>query len=91
MRMQEDLKGAELLLAEVENGRAAKAAQIEELRKSSGQNLHLRKKDIQTLRDAANRWTDNLFELKKHCVETCGFEPKAVDEILGTDRIDYLE
>jgi hypothetical protein len=89
--LQEDLKAAELLLAEVESGRAAKVAEIEQLRKSSGQNLHLRKKDIETLRDAANRWTDNLFELRKHCVENCGLEPKTVDDMLGTDRIDYVE
>jgi hypothetical protein len=87
----QELRAQELLLVEVRARETERRAEAETLRKAAGQNMHARKRDLGVLRDAANRWTDNLFELKKHCVETCGFEPKVVDEMLGTDRIDYVE
>lgn len=63
----------------------------DQLLKASGQNLGLRKKDLPVLRDAANRWTDNLFELRKYLVNKYGQEEAAMDKRLGTDKIDYIE
>ena len=53
--------------------------------------MALRRKDLPVLKDAANRWTDNLFQLRGHLVNTCGVEPAMVDKELGTDKIDYIE
>jgi len=66
-------------------------AELERLRKSSDKNMALRRKDLPVLKDAANRWTDNLFQLRSHLVNTCGAEPAMVDKELGTDKIDYIE
>jgi hypothetical protein len=66
-------------------------AEKERALKSSGQNMALRRKDVPLLRDAANRWTDNLFELKKYLVEKFNCEPEALDKQLGTDKIDFVE
>jgi len=79
------------LLVQIRKAESEKRAEIERLRKASGSNLHLRKKDLPVLKDAANRWTDNLFQLRKHLVENCSMEPRAVDESLGTDKMDFIE
>ena len=60
-------------------------AEMERVKKSGAQNMALRKKDLPALRDAANRWTDNAFELRKYLVEKCNCDPKQADEMLGTD------
>ena len=63
---------------------------IEKEKKKSGQNMHARKRDLKVLKEAANRWTDNLFMIKSKLVES-GADVKNVDGMLGTDRIDYIE
>lgn len=70
---------------------AAAQAETERLRKSGAQDLRKRKADVGVLRDAANRWTDNLFELKKRLVDDHGMDGKELDKMLGTDRIDFVE
>ena len=67
MHTQADLKAQEVILAEIREFEASAKAELEQLNKSASSNMRLRKKDIQVLRDAANRWTDNLFEVC-HCV-----------------------
>ena len=72
--------------------REAEAIKEAELAKKTGaQNLALRRKDIPTLRDAANRWTDNCFELHKYMVETMGCEKAMAESMLGTDKLDYVD
>ena len=66
-------------------------AEKDRLLKSSGSNMTLRKKDLPVLRDAANRWTDNLFELDKFMQEKCGMEKARVQKELGTGNLDYVE
>ena len=61
------------------------------VKKSGAQNMALRRKDVPILRDAANRWTDNSFELRKYMVEQCNCEPAQADGMLGTDKIDYVD
>ena len=63
----------------------------EQLRKQSAQNMHVRKKDLATLRDAANRWTDNAFMIRKHFIEKCGMDAAGADHMLGTNQMDYVE
>ena len=70
---------------------AAAIAEKERLLKASGSNMALRKKDLSVLRDSANRWTDNLFELDKFLQEKCGMEKERVQKELGTNNLDYIE
>ena len=93
---------AKSLLAQIEQMRkaagqsASEAAEtearenIEKEKKKSGQNMHARKRDLKVLKEAANRWTDNLFMIKSKLVES-GADVKSVDGMLSTDRIDYIE
>lgn len=85
-----DLKEQEGLLASIQKTEGETRADIEREKKAASQNMHARKKDIGTLKDAANRWTDNLFMLKSTCVER-GMDVKSVDDTLGTDKIDYID
>lgn len=83
------MEAAEARLAALKAREQAAKAEADRLRKSAGTNLHARKKDLGLLRDAANRWTDNLFELRKHLVEK-GLDPEAVDGMLKTRNLDYV-
>ena len=85
------LKAQESLLNEVRQAEANAIAEAEQLKKQAAQNLHVRKKDIPVLKEAANRWTDNLFMMRQHCIDKCGMDPKAIDAMLGTDKIDYVD
>ena len=66
-------------------------AEKDRMIKSSGSNMALRQKDLGVLRDAANRWTDNCFELKKCLVEKFNMDPAQVDKELGTGNMDFIE
>lgn len=70
---------------------AAAVAEKERLLKASSSNMSVRAKDLPVLRDSANRWTDNLFELDKYMQEKCGMDKQSVQKHLGTDKIDYVE
>ena len=61
--------------------------------RSSGSNMALRQKDLSVLRDAANRWTDNSFELRKYLIDKHNMDPAQVDSqnTLSTGNMDFLE
>ena len=65
-------------------------AEAERLRKSGAQDLRKRRADCLVLKESANRWTDNLFELRKQLVER-GFDPKDADKALGTGNLDFID
>lgn len=88
--MQAELKEQEGLLDSIRQTETETRTAIEREKKASSENMHARKRDIGTLKDAANRWTDNLFQIKSNLVNQ-GAEPATVDKELGTDRIDYIE
>ena len=47
---------------------------------------------VLTCKQAADRWTDNVWALKSFCVTKCNTEPKAFDRLVGiTDSFDYVE
>ena len=85
-----ELKEQEGLLASIRAAETETKASMEREKKAMSQNMHARKKDISVMRDAANRWTDGLFQIKSVLVNG-GADPKQVDAELKTDRIDYLE
>eukprot|EP00962_Isochrysis_galbana_P023419 scaffold7079_cov128-Isochrysis_galbana.AAC.1 len=53
--------------------------------------LRQRIRDVPALKEAANRWTDNVFEVRKKFIDLFQMEPKAVDKEFGIDGLDYLE
>lgn len=53
--------------------------------------LRQRIRDVPALKEAANRWTDNLFEVRKKCIELFQMDAKTVDKEFGIDGLDYLE
>jgi len=85
-----ELKEQEGLLASIKATEAEAQGDLEQLKKSASQNMHARKKDIAVLKEAANRWTDSLFQIKSKLVDG-GADPKGIDGMLGTDKIDYIE
>lgn len=85
-----ELKEQEGLLNSIRTTEEKKKSELEREKKSASQNMHARKKDVGVLKEAANRWTDILFSLKSELVNG-GCEPKYINEMLGTDRIDYIE
>ncbi|KNC50035.1 Mnd1 family protein [Thecamonas trahens ATCC 50062] len=48
--------------------------------------------DAALAREAANRWTDNVFQVRTYCRKTYNMEPKQFDQYFGIDAtFDYLE
>ena len=85
------IREAEEAIAAFKQREADAKAEKERLLKSSGQNMALRKKDLPVLKDAANRWTDNLFELRKYLCNKFGMDESEMDKRLGTNKIDFVE
>eukprot|EP01027_Heterolobosea_sp_BB2_P026159 GEZU01040231.1.p1 GENE.GEZU01040231.1~~GEZU01040231.1.p1 ORF type:complete len:206 (+),score=69.30 GEZU01040231.1:60-677(+) len=73
-------------LAKLEENRELKRARAElevELQKYADfdpELLELMKEEIKIARDAANRWTDNIFTLRKYCREKFNLEEKDFNE-----------
>ena len=85
------IKDAEVGIASFKKREQDANAEMDRAKKAGAQNMALRKKDLPTLRDAANRWTDNSFELRKYLVDKCSMDPKQADHMLATDGMDYIE
>lgn len=85
------VRDAEAGIASFKKREADAGTEMDRLKMSGAQNMTLRKKDLPTMRDAANRWTDNCFELRKFMVESMNVEPNVADGMLNTDSIDYIE
>ena len=82
------------LEASVESLRAKRSdvrAELQRLEAAKTTDLHARRKDIPVLRDSANRWTDNLFEVRKQLINKFGMEPKAIDQQFGMADLDYVD
>ena len=85
------VRDAEEGIAIFKQREAAAVAEKERLLKASSSNMAVRAKDLPVLRDSANRWTDNLFELDKYMQEKFGMEKVQVQKQLGTANMDYIE
>ena len=85
------MRDAEQSITEYKKREADAKGEMERVKKAGAQNMGLRKKDLPQLRDAANRWTDNCFELRKYLLEKHNMEPSKADHELGiTDNFDYV-
>ncbi|GMI37831.1 hypothetical protein TeGR_g9744, partial [Tetraparma gracilis] len=79
-------------IAELSAGRAALQAELEVLKESDPQVLADLQKELRLARDAANRWTDNVFACKGYLTKKRGFEGKEAERMIGiTGNFDYPE
>ena len=49
------------------------------------------KEDIQIARTAIERWTDNLYTVKKICMDKAGCNEEQIDQSFDTAKMVYLE
>jgi len=66
-------------------------AETDDCKKAGALDLGARQRDLPILKEAANRWTDNLFVIKKQLVDRYGMEPKQVDKEFDLGNIDYID
>ncbi|KAG7367911.1 Mnd1 family protein [Nitzschia inconspicua] len=77
-------------LAELSKEKAALEQELEALRENDPAALADLEKELQLVTQAANRWTDNIFECKNYLVKKRGMEKKEAMKILGiTANFDY--
>ena len=74
---------------QVENERLR--GRIEELKENDPEEMERLEREVTVCRDSANRWTDNVWEIKGWCVKKRGMEAKMVDKMLGISAsFDYV-
>ncbi|CAJ1949661.1 unnamed protein product [Cylindrotheca closterium] len=90
---EEDTRAAKLAkLSTLAQTKAALEQQLQALKENDPAALANLEKEYQLVRDAANRWTDNIFECKSYLVKKKGMDKKEVNKILGiTANFDYPE
>jgi len=66
-------------------------SELEAIRKASTMDVHARKRDIPTLKEAANRWTDNVFEVRSQIVQKFGLTANEVNQQLELPELDYID
>lgn len=65
--------------------------EIQKYKDSDPEVLEQMKQQIQVAKDAANRWTDNLFAIKSWCKNKFFIEESVLDKQFGIDpEMDYL-
>jgi len=70
----------------------AASDELAKLAKHGAENWSARKGDLTVLLEGANRWTDNLFTLKKYMTEKHGMESKQASSWLKIkEDFDYVE
>ena len=90
----EDEKERAKLMESIACISAQKTAVDEQLKRlvaSSALDMHARKRDIAVLKDAANRWTDNIFQVRRECVDKFGLEARAFDQSFELEGLEYLD
>eukprot|EP00308_Calcidiscus_leptoporus_P013239 CAMPEP_0119363820 /NCGR_PEP_ID=MMETSP1334-20130426/10741_1 /TAXON_ID=127549 /ORGANISM="Calcidiscus leptoporus, Strain RCC1130" /LENGTH=208 /DNA_ID=CAMNT_0007379367 /DNA_START=16 /DNA_END=642 /DNA_ORIENTATION=- len=85
------LREAEEAVAALRSELEATKTQVQTMRSASALDLHARKADIPKLRDAANRWTDNIFEARKQVINRFGLNGADVDKQLELPSLDYID
>mmetsp|Transcript_29142 Transcript_29142/g.70370 ORF Transcript_29142/g.70370 Transcript_29142/m.70370 type:complete len:219 (+) Transcript_29142:95-751(+) len=90
---QENTRAAKLAkLSTLSQKKAALEQQLQSLKENDPAALANLEKEYQLVRDAAHRWTDNIFECKSYLVKKRGMEKKEAHRILGiTGNFDYPE
>jgi len=93
-REDEDGERAKKLakLAELENAKKSALEELEKLKENDPQAMADLEKELQLCKEAANRWTDNIFSCKSYLVKKRGMDKKEANRLLSiTDAFDYPE
>jgi len=90
-REDEDGERAKKLakLAELENAKKSALEELEKLKENDPQAMADLEKELQLCKEAANRWTDNIFSCKSYLVKKRGMDKKEANRLLSiTDAFD---
>ncbi|XP_070572534.1 meiotic nuclear division protein 1 homolog isoform X2 [Ptychodera flava] len=85
---------AELLteLKEKEDLKSRLGAELEQYRECDPEVLKEIQNETGTAKEAVNRWTDNVFNIKSWCKKKFGFEERVIDKQFGIpEDFDYLD
>jgi|TARA_B100000524_G_scaffold346740_1_gene247431 hypothetical protein len=89
--VQEAVQNAEEDLSATRSASETTVRERNHLKNASMLDLHARKADIPVLKEAANRWTDNVFESRKRIMDMTGIDGKEIDKELGLENLDYID
>jgi len=79
-------------LAELEAEKKLKEAELDALKENDPQVLADLEKEKNLVKEAANRWTDNIFSCKSYLTKKRGMNSKEACKLLGIDsEFDYPE
>lgn len=79
-------------LSELATTRKAVEAELEKLKENDPQAIADLEKELKLVKEAANRWTDNIFSCKDYLVKKRAMGKQEVNKILGiTSAFDYPE
>lgn len=79
-------------LAEIDTLKAEATKELESLKENDPQFIANLEKEYKFISDAANRWTDNIFNCKAYLTKKRGMDKKEANRILGiTSAFDYPE
>ena len=79
-------------LAELKAERTKLEAELAVLKENDPQALADLEKELNLCKEAANRWTDNIFACKSYLVKKRGMSSKEAERIIGiTSTFDYPE
>ena len=70
-------------LSDISQERTTAERELEKLRENDPQVLADLEKELRLVTEAANRWTDNIFNCKSYLVKKRGMDKKQVDRLLG--------
>lgn len=70
-------------LAEIAKEKSQVEQELEKLKENDPQALANLEKELKLCTEAANRWTDNIFNAKTYLVKKRGMDRKQADKILG--------
>lgn len=77
-------------LSELEKAKKDSLEELEKLKENDPQAMANLEKELELCKEAANRWTDNIFSCKSYLVKKRGMDKKEVNRLLGiTDTFDY--
>eukprot|EP01114_Cavostelium_apophysatum_P021450 TRINITY_DN7486_c0_g1_i2.p1 TRINITY_DN7486_c0_g1~~TRINITY_DN7486_c0_g1_i2.p1 ORF type:complete len:240 (-),score=47.53 TRINITY_DN7486_c0_g1_i2:40-657(-) len=83
-------KLAKLAALKTENAKFKK--QLADLADNNPELMEAMKRDTKIAKDAANRWTDNIFSLKSHITNNFGVDGESFSNSFGVpSNLDYLE
>ncbi|KAI8504161.1 Meiotic nuclear division protein 1 [Branchiostoma belcheri] len=91
----EDSESREKILQELKEKKSQcekLTVQIEHYRECDPEVLQAKQQETQVAKDAANRWTDNVFSIKSWCKRKFGFEESVLDKQFGIpEDFDYID